>query len=61
MHDLRCQGPFRGHDPNGICWQLLLRYSTEGWVEVKCPRCKTVTTRRVADLPRVIAAHYEGG
>ncbi len=48
MNDCRCQGPFRGHDPNSICWQLLFRYE-QGRVEVKCPRCKTITVVEVAD------------
>jgi len=58
MIDRRCPGPFRGSDPNMICHQLLFRYTTDGLVEVKCPRCKTVTLTRVADL-RMFS--YEGG
>lgn len=58
MIDRRCPGPWRGIDPNTVCHQLLFRYSTDGFVEVKCPRCKTVTVTRVADL-RVFS--YEGG
>lgn len=50
MIEARCKGPFRGHDPNSMCWQLLYRYSTDGMVEVKCPRCKTVTRTQVARL-----------
>ena len=46
MIEARCKGPFRGHDPNCMCWQLLFRYE-DGRVEIKCPRCKTVTTVNV--------------
>lgn len=46
MIECRCRGPFRGHDPNSMCWQLLFRHEN-GLVEIKCPRCKTVTTVRV--------------
>jgi hypothetical protein len=55
MRDRRCPGPFRGSDPNGVCHQLLFRYSTDGWVEVKCPRCKTVTVTQVARLGELVS------
>lgn len=48
MIERRCPGPFHGNDPNMLCHQLLFRYTTDGTVEVKCPRCKTVTITMVS-------------
>ena len=59
MIDLRCPGPFRGSDPNLACHQLLFRYTTDGMVEVKCPRCKTITRTQVSEVVRVFS--YQGG
>ena len=50
MFEQRCKGPFRGGNPDLMCHQLLFRFSTAGQVEVKCPRCKTVTRTQVTRL-----------
>jgi hypothetical protein len=54
MLEQRCRGPFGGHNLNAICHQLLFRYSTGGEVEIKCPRCKTVTVVRLNTVRQLV-------